>query len=117
MEILEIIVGVLHGIGFLLLFGLLVMQVNKTPIVVKTGMFHGVLTQLVTGLLLVALGGKDVNHIAAAVKLVILLVIGGTLLYLRKKEGGIITKPFYYGLIILTLCEVLIALLWIDVGE
>lgn len=101
-----------HIIGFASLFGVSTMQIRQPVRFAKSGMFHGALIQFVSGLFLM-MTLKDINHAAAGVKFLILLVILGILFYYRRnKKGEIPAKSFFvvFGLI---LAEVLIAVLFV----
>lgn len=83
---------VLHFIGLAALLGGFLVQLSTSPKVVNNAMFHGVLTQLVTGLLLVGLAetlveDEEVNHMKVGLKLLILLVITGLVWANRKKDS------------------------------
>ena len=53
MDILHEILVFLHLIGFAALFGGLFVQLRSDARVVNAAMFHGILTQVLTGLLIV----------------------------------------------------------------
>lgn len=113
MEILHQILVFVHLIGFAALFGGLFVQVRATPRVVNSAMLHGVLTQLVTGLLIVGLlegMDEDVNHAKVGVKLVVALVIAVLAFANRKKPS--IPSGLYLGLFALTVANVAVAVFW-----
>jgi hypothetical protein len=75
-------------------------------------MFHGALTQLVTGLLLVGMAetlveDEEVNHMKVGLKLLILLVITGLVWANRKKDS--IPTGLWAAIGGLTLANVVIA--------
>ena len=76
MDIVTGILVVIHLIGWALVLGGLATRMRKPEI--PAGVWHGALTAVVTGLLLVGIaemGDGDVNHVKIAVKLVISLVV------------------------------------------
>jgi hypothetical protein len=113
MEILRDVLVFLHFIGLAALFGGLFVQLKADPRVVNNAMLHGVLTQLVTGLLLVGiLEGLDeeVNNAKIGVKLVVALVIAVLVFANRKKPA--IPNGLYVGLLALTVLNIGIAVFW-----
>ena len=114
MEIVKDITLVLHFLGLASLLGGFLVQMKPPVKVVNAAMFHGVLTQLVTGLLLVgieqALEPEDVNNTKVGVKLVVLLVIGALVILGRRTES---VSARTWGLIGgLTVLNVVIAVTW-----
>ena len=112
MEILRDILMFLHFIGLAALFGGLFVQLKADPRVVNNAMLHGVITQLVTGLLLVGVAeGRDVevDNTKIAVKFVVALVIAVLVVANRKKTlpGGV-----FFGLMGLTALNVAVAVFW-----
>ena len=113
MDLLRDVLLFLHFIGLAALFGGLFVQVKASPRAVNNAMFHGILTQLVTGLLLVGLldaADDAVDHAKVAVKLIVALVIGVLVLMNRKKES--ITDGLYLGLLGLTALNIAVAVFW-----
>ncbi len=113
MEIVRDVLVFFHFIGLAALFGGLFVQIKADPRVVNNAMFHGILTQLVTGLLLVGVleaGTDPVNHAKIAVKLVVALVIGVLIFANRKKPA--IPNGLYLGLMGLTLLNIGVAVFW-----
>lgn len=92
MDILRIILVILHFIGIASLLGSFLVQVKEIGQgrgKVLAGMFHGALTMLVTGLLLVVIaefGDGQVNHLKIGIKLVVLIAVLVLVLVYRKKE-------------------------------
>jgi hypothetical protein len=76
-------------------------------------MFHGALTQLVTGLALVGIAeaalDADVDHMKVGIKLLILLVITGLVWANRKKEA--VSTGIWAAIGGLTIANVVIAVL------
>ena len=113
MDFLRDVLLFLHFIGLAALFGGLFVQVKAQPRVVNNAMFHGILTQLVTGLLLVGLleaGDDPVDHAKVGVKLVVALVIGALVLVNRKKQS--LADGVYLGLLGLTALNIAVAVFW-----
>jgi len=102
-----------HLVGMGALFGGLFVQTRANPRVVNTAMFHGILTQLVSGIALVGVleaGDEAVDHVKIAVKLVVALIIGTLILVNRKKEA--LTGGMYGALLGLTVVEIGVAVFW-----
>ena len=114
MEILRDILAFLHFIGLAALFGGLFVQIKSDPRVVNSAVVHGVLTQLVTGLLLVGvLEGMDdveVNNAKVGVKLLVALVIAVLAFANRKKTS--IPNGLFFGLMALTVLNIAVAVFW-----
>ncbi len=102
-----------HFIGLAALFGGLFVQVKADPRVVNNAMLHGILTQLVTGVLLVGVleadDAAEVNHAKIGVKLVIALVIGVLVWANRRKT---LANGLYLGLLGLTVLNIAVAVFW-----
>jgi len=95
MEFLDLarnVLVILHFIGLASLLGGFLTQMSafKTKsVVINQAILHGALTQLVTGLLLVAvaeMGEGDVNHMKIGIKLAVALAIYVIALVNRKKK-------------------------------
>lgn len=113
MELLREILLFLHFIGLAALFGGLFVQVKAAPRVVNNAMLHGILTQLVTGLLLVGvLEGmdKDVDNAKIGVKLVVALAIG-VLVFLNRRKRAL-PNGLYLTLMGLTVLNIGVAVFW-----
>ena len=117
MEILREILLILHFVGLASLLGGFLVQTKAIAAgkgKVVTAMFHGALTQLVTGIILVGviemahLG--DINNAKIGVKLVVLIVITVLVIMYRKKA----VAPSWVLLSIggLTVANIAIAVLW-----
>lgn len=103
----------LHLVGFAAMFGGAFVQMKGPTRVINPAIFHGALTQFVTGLLLVGLremGGGDLNHIKIAVKLVVLIVIFVLVMVNRKKDN--VAPGQFWGIFGLTLLNAGIAVFW-----
>jgi FtsH-binding integral membrane protein len=113
MDFLRDVLLFLHFIGLAALFGGLFVQVKAHPRVVNNAMFHGILTQLVTGLLLVGVleaGDHEVDNAKIGVKLLVALVIGALVLVNRKKPA--LPDGLYLGLLGLTALNIAVAVFW-----
>ena len=113
MEILRDILVFLHFIGLAALFGGLFVQIKADPRVVNNAMLHGILTQLVTGLLLVGvLEGlnEEVDNAKIGVKLVVALAIAVLVFANRKKPT--LPNGLYFGLMGLTVLNIGVAVFW-----
>ncbi len=113
MEFLRDILLFLHFVGLAALFGGLFVQIKADPRVVNNAMFHGILTQLVTGLLLVGvLEGLDreVDNTKIGVKLLVAIVIAVLVFMNRKKP--VLPNGLYFGLMGLTLLNIGVAVFW-----
>jgi FtsH-binding integral membrane protein len=112
MDFLRDLLLFLHFIGLAALFGGLFVQVKASPRVVNNAMLHGILTQLVTGLLLVGvLEGADehVDNVKIGVKLVVALVIG-VLIWMSRKRT--LSDGRYFALMGLTVLNIAVAVFW-----
>jgi len=104
----------LHFIGFAALFGGLFVQIRSDPRTVNNAMLHGVLTQVVTGLLLVGvLEGMDdgPDNVKIGVKFAVAVVIAILVIANRKKES--LPAGLYFGLFGLTVLNVAVAVFWV----
>ena len=113
MDILREIVLVVHFIGLASLFGGFFVQMTSREKVINNAMFHGVLVQLVTGILLVGLREMqdlEVDQVKVAVKLVITAVIAVLIVINRKKAT--VALPVWAIIGGLTLLNIAIAVLW-----
>ena len=113
MEILRDVLVFLHFIGLSALFGGLFVQLKSDPRVINNAVLHGVLTQVVTGLLLVGvLEGQDaeVDNAKVGVKLVVALVIAVLAFVNRRKTS--IPGGLFFGLMGLTALNIAVAVFW-----
>ena len=116
MEIALKVLVVLHFIGLASLLGGFLVQMSTSPKVVNNAMFHGVLTQLVTGVLLVGVlesmkePGETLNMAKITTKLVVLLVITALVVANRKKES--VSTGIWAAIGLLTIANVVIAVFW-----
>ncbi|MGH3446425.1 MAG: hypothetical protein ACRDQA_06450 [Nocardioidaceae bacterium] len=103
----------IHLVGFAALFGGAFVQLRDEVKVVNAAMLHGVLTQVVSGLVLVGvLEGMDtaVDNPKLAVKLAVALVIAVLCWVNRAKEQ--VPHGLFYGVMLLTLGNVGVAVFW-----
>ena len=113
MDLLRDILLFLHLLGMASLFGGLFVQVRTDPRVVNAAMLHGILTQVVTGLLLIGvLEGLDeeVDNVKVAAKFVVALLIAVLVLANRRKP--LLPAGLYFGLVGLTVLNVGVAVFW-----
>lgn len=113
MEAVRLILVFLHFLGLAVLLGGVAVQLRAATRRVDTFMFHGILTQLVTGILLVGVREMDdlpVNHAKYGVKLGIAAVIAVPVLVGRRRAA---LPPSWYGAIaLLSLANVAVAVFW-----
>jgi hypothetical protein len=103
----------LHLLGMASLFGGAFVQIRSPQRVVNSAMLHGILTQVVTGLLIVGVlesGTEPVNHVKIGVKFALAVVIGVLVIVNRKKPS--IPNGLYFGLLGLTVATVGVAVFW-----
>jgi hypothetical protein len=113
MDLLRDILVFLHFIGLAAVFGGLFVQLKADPRVVNNAVIHGILTQLVTGLLLVGLleaEPEPVNHAKVGVKLAVALGIAVLAFANRKKSS--IPNGLFFGLMGLTALNIGVAVFW-----
>ncbi|TWD81830.1 hypothetical protein FB561_2953 [Kribbella amoyensis] len=115
MDFLHNVLTFLHLLGFASLFAGFLIAVRGQAPAVNSGMLHGALTQLVTGVLLVGLasGIKDddftVDNTKIGVKLLVVLVITALLLVNRKR---VLSRGILMAIGGLTVLNVGIAVFW-----
>lgn len=112
MNIVFGILVVLHLIGWAMTFGGALANM-RTPQISK-GMLHGVLTAIITGILLVGLaemGDGDVNNIKIGIKLVVALVVTAMVI-LGQRDQKKATAGYLGGIAGLVVLNVAIAVLW-----
>ena len=113
MELVRNLALVLHFLGLAVILGAWFVQAKAPTKKVDTGMLHGALTQLVTGLALVGIaeaGDGEVDHVKVGVKLVVLLVITALVLVHRKKDA--ISTGVWGAIGGLTILNVVVAVFW-----
>ncbi|WP_149203818.1 hypothetical protein [Actinotalea subterranea] len=113
MEILKNVALVLHFVGLASILGAFMVQMKAPTKRIDAAMFHGALTQLVTGLALVGINealGADVNNPKVGTKLVVLLVI--TALVWRNRKAQSVSTAVWGAVGGLTLLNVVVAVFW-----
>lgn len=113
MDILYNVFVLLHFIGFAALFGGAFTQVKGPRRIVNAAMFHGALTQVVTGivlLLLLELGDDPVNHMKLGIKFLVLGVITVLVLLNRKKTS--VPGGAFWAIFGLTFANTALAVFW-----
>ncbi len=113
MDILYKALVVLHLVGMAILVGGWLVTV-RTPRVLPA-MWHGALTQLVTGFALVGLASSgmvdsDVDNIKIAVKLVVALVVASLVMVNRNKDD--VAPRVAHAIGGLALLNVVVAVFW-----
>lgn len=114
MDLVYNLLVVLHLIGWAIVLGGTLVNL-RTP-KIATGVLHGILTALVTGILLVGLAsagvaGHDPNTTKIAVKLVVAAVVA-VLVILGVRKPTRVTTGYLGGIAGLTALNVAIAVLW-----
>ena len=109
MDIVHGIFLVLHLLGWAMVFGgaLAGMKTGK----LTNGAFHGILTALVTGVVLTGLLGADANHVKIAVKLVIALVVTALVVIARRRPEKV-TNGYLGAIAGLVVVNVALAVIW-----
>lgn len=113
MDVVRDLLLVLHLLGMSALFGGALVQFRDSERVVNSTMLYGIGTQVVTGLLLVGvLEGQDepVNHPKTAVKLAVALLVAVLCWANRRRDP--VPAGIYYAILLLTVANVTIAVLW-----
>ena len=111
---MDIVIGifvVLHLIGWAMTLGG-ALATMKSP-KITPGMLHGVLTALVTGILLVGLHEMNdgaIDNVKIAVKLVVALAVTFMVILGRRKES--VSTGYLGGVAGLVVVNVAIAVLW-----
>jgi hypothetical protein len=117
MDVVYNILLVLHFVGLASLLGGFLVQMRSPEKGVNPAMFHGAVTQLVTGVLMVGLaeaGGADdepLNMGKIMTKLVIVAVITVLAFFGRRKSGP--QTGVWATIGALTLVNVIIAVFWV----
>ncbi len=113
MEIVKDLVLILHFLGLAGILGGVLAQSRVTPKKIDPLVWHGALTQLVTGVALVGLNEaleNDVDHTKVGVKLLVVLVI--TVLAWRYRKADSVKTAVWGAIGLLTVANVAIAVLW-----
>lgn len=109
MDIVHGIFLVLHLLGWAMVFGgaLAGMKSGK----LTDGAFHGILTALVTGIVLTGLLGADANHVKIGVKLLVAVVVT-VLVVLGRRRPEKVTTGYLGGIAGLVALNVALAVIW-----
>lgn len=102
---------VFHLIGWAMVLGGVLAHIREPKL--SPGTWHGILTALVTGLLLVGvneMGDDPVDHVKIAVKLIVALVVAVAIWRGRKQES--VTAGYLGGIAGLTVINIAVAVLW-----
>ena len=113
MDVVRQLLLIAHLLGFAALFGALLVQARSPEKSVTGVMRDGVGTAFVAGLALVGVleaGDSDVNHAKVGVKLAIGLVLLVLVMANMRKER--IPQGLWVGLILLSVANVAVAVLW-----
>ena len=115
MDFIYNLVVILHFIGLASLVGGFIVQMKSPDKGVNAAMFHGALTQLVTGVILVGLAesgavDEEVDTTKIAVKLIIVLVVTALAFIGRKKTPPQVALWAAIG--VLSISNIFIAVLW-----
>ena len=114
MDLAEKALLFVHLLGFAALFGGAVVQLGSDTRVVNNAMIYGVLTQLVTGVLLVGVleaeADSHVDHAKVGVKFAVGVVVA--LLCWANRRRPSIPNGLYLGLLLLTVANVAVAVFW-----
>lgn len=114
MDVVYGILVVLHLLGWAIVLGGVLTRMRKPEL--SQGVLHGVLTALITGIILVGLAsagvaGSDPNNTKIAVKLVIALVVTGLVIF-GSRNTEKVTRGYLGAIAGLTAVNVAVAVLW-----
>jgi len=113
MELAYNLVLIVHFIGLASVVGGFLVQMRSAEKGVNPAMWHGALTQLVTGVILVGLAemqDQDVDHAKIGVKLALTVVITVLAFIGRKKP---LPQTAFWGIIGgVSIVNIIIAVLW-----
>lgn len=112
MNIVYGILVVIHLIGWAIVFGGALANFRAPQI--PKGMLHGILTALISGILIVGLAEMtdgSVNHVKIGIKLVVALVVTAMVI-LGARDQKKVTAGYLGGIAGLTALNVAIAVLW-----
>ncbi|UZN02131.1 hypothetical protein [Cellulomonas sp. S1-8] len=114
MDVVYGVLVVLHLLGWAMVFGGVL--AGMKGVTLNPGAFHGVLTALVTGILMVGLAssgvaGREPDNVKIAVKLVVALAVTA-MVVLGWRNPERITRGWLGGIAGLTALNVAIAVLW-----
>jgi predicted membrane-bound spermidine synthase len=117
MELLRNVVVLLHIVGFAVTFGAWVSEAVVRRFRTTRIMDYGLLLSLLTGLALAAPwpSGIELNYPKIAVKLAILVVLGGLLgmgSARQRRTGNPVPRPLFISVGVLSFSAAAIAVLW-----
>jgi hypothetical protein len=117
MELLRNVVVLLHIVGFAVTFGAWAAEATAKRFRTTRIMDYGILISLLTGLALAAPWptGIELNYPKIAVKLVILVVLGGLLGMgnaRQRRTGNPVPRPLFTAVGALSFAAAAIAVLW-----
>lgn len=117
MELLRNVVVLLHIVGFAITFGAWTTQAASKQFRTTRTMDYGLLVSLLTGLALAAPwpAGVDLNYPKIAVKLAILVILGGVLGMgnaRQRRTGNPVPPPLFVTVGALSFSAAAIAVLW-----
>ncbi len=113
MEVLEHVLVFAHFVGFASLLGGMIVQLREPAKQVNAAMRDGIGLAFVAGLLIVGVlegMNEDLNHAKIGVKFAIALVILVLVMVNMRKQR--IPDGLFYGLLVLTLTNIGIAIFW-----
>jgi hypothetical protein len=113
MDFVYNLILILHFIGLASVVGGFLVQMRSAERGVNPAMWHGALTQLVTGVILVGLAemqDEDVDHAKIGVKLAITLVI--TVLAFVGRKKPLPQTGMWAAIGALSIANIFIAVLW-----
>mgnify|MGYP007082185331 CR=1 FL=1 len=113
MELLKNLLLVLHLVGWAVVLGGVVATMRAPKL--ASGVLHGALTALVTGILMVGVVEMgdlyDPNHVKIAVKLLVALAVTA-LAFVGTRKPEKVTTGFLGAIAALTVVNVAVAVLW-----
>jgi hypothetical protein len=117
MELLRNVVVLLHIVGFAVTFGAWAAEATAKRFRTTRIMDYGILISLLTGLALAAPWptGIELNYPKIAVKLVILVALGGLLGMgnaRQRRTGNSVPRPLFVSVGVLSFVAAAIAVLW-----
>ena len=113
MDFLEHTLVVLHFIGLASLLGGFLVQMKASPRVVNNAMVHGIITQLVTGVLLVGIAESDDapgDHAKIGVKLTVAVIVAVLVFANRKRD--VLSTGAWALIGGLTIANIVVAVFW-----
>ena len=114
MATLQHVLLFLHLVGWAIVLGGTLVTLRDTRL--PKGALHGILTALVTGILMVGLASasdelQDPNNAKITVKLVIALVVTGLVIYADRRPEKV-TKGLLGAILALTTVNIAVAAIW-----